>query len=158
MNRLFIYILFFSLFSCEKICTLTTSFCKDKVEKQEPIDFTQIDLFPLFKKCESKLSFEESKTCFESTLNKQISTKINNLTFSSENSISDTIYINFSISKKGKFKCENVKVTPELETLLPNLTFEIYQIIKELDSVSPAQKRGIPVKSTYTIPLLIETE
>ncbi len=159
MNKFLLCLCIYSLFSCEKICKVTTVFCKENTQQEpEKIDFTLIDVFPAFKECNSKLTYSESKTCFETTLHQKISDKIQDLQLSSENPIIDTLLIRFSISKKGKFTCKNIKLTPPLNTSFPYLTEDIQSIVENLTKVSPAQKRGIPVVSTYTIPLVIKTE
>lgn len=157
MNKLIVCLITLTLFSCEKICSITAAFCKDKTEKQEPIDFTQIDLFPRFENCNALLNHNESKTCFENTLHKKISERIQYLKLQSEFTIIDTILIHFSIGKEGNFRCKNVKISDSLAATLPNLSVEIQEIVHGLAKVIPAQKRGIPVTSTYTIPLVIKS-
>ncbi|MGY5352271.1 hypothetical protein ACXGQW_06880 [Wenyingzhuangia sp. IMCC45533] len=158
MNKLLVYLLTLSLFSCEKLCSVTSVLCKNKVEQTPPIDFTQIDLFPTFNDCKSKLSYEESNACFRTTLHKKLGEQIGTLKLTTENYVTDTLLINFSISKNGKFKCERIKINSELTAALPYLKDDIEDIVNNLGSISPAQKRGIPVTSMFTIPLVIETE
>lgn len=140
------------------MCSVTSVFCKDSTEKPEPINFTQIDEFPKFKDCNNTLNYEESKTCFETTLHKKITERVQNLRLRADQTLTDTITIYFSIDPKGHFNYSKVKASDSLQLALPNLTAEIQEIIHGLAPVSPAQKRGIPVKTTYNIPLVIRTE
>ncbi|NJB82126.1 hypothetical protein [Wenyingzhuangia aestuarii] len=158
MNKLIAILLALSLFSCQKICSVASVLCKGKVEKQEPIDFTQVDQFPQFKDCDAMLNFEESKACFQSTLHAKISERIQNLKFKTDSNLTDTVLIHFSITKEGQFVCNNIKANDSLILALPNLSAEIQEIILGLATVSPAQKRGIPVTSTYTLPLVVNTK
>lgn len=157
MNKLIVILLAFSLFSCEKICSVTSVLCASKNKTPEAIDFTQIDVFPQFKDCDSILNYNNSKTCFETSLHSKISERIQNLKLNTNETITDTILVNFSIQNTGSFICNKIKINDDLNYSLPNLTAEVQKIIHGLAPISPAQKRGIPVTSTYTIPLVIET-
>lgn len=147
-----------TLLSCKKICSVTTILCNDKVEEPAPVDFTQIDEFPKFEDCKEILNFEESKMCFETILHTKIAERVQNLRLKADQTITDTIILHFSIDNGGRFVCTKVKASDSIKIALPNLTVEIKEIIHGLAPVSPAQKRGIPVKSTYNIPLVIKTE
>ncbi|MGY5355401.1 hypothetical protein [Wenyingzhuangia sp. IMCC45467] len=158
MNKLIAILLALTLFSCEKICSVTSILCKGSTKKIEFIDFTQIDQFPQFKNCDEILSFEESKTCFEQTIHNQISDRIQQLKLITKENITDTLQIQFTIDKNGHFLCNKIIAKDSLNIKLPDLSLEIQKIIQTLPSINPAQKRGIPVASTYTIPLVINTK
>ncbi|ANW97324.1 hypothetical protein AXE80_13925 [Wenyingzhuangia fucanilytica] len=158
MNKLIAIILALTLFSCEKICSVTSALCKGESKKIEAIDFTQIDQFPQFKNCDALLNFEESKTCFEQSIHQEISSRVQHLKFISKENISDTLQINFTIDKNGVFLCNKIIAKDSLKIKIPNLSIEIQKIIQSLPAIHPAQKRGIPVTSTYTIPLVINTK
>lgn len=158
MKKWFLLLTMLALFSCQKICTVSTYFCKDKTEEKLPIDFTQVDEFPKFKTCETFLDYEKSKLCFETTLHQKIAQRVSNLHLKTEEQITDTITIHFGIDKEGYFSCSKINTNESLKLQLPNLSVEIQEIINGLASVEPAQKRGIPVTSTYHIPLVIKTE
>lgn len=157
MKKLFVFFVIISLFSCEKICLVTSAFCKDKIEKPETIDFSQVDAFPCFKNCDSLLNYTENKICFEKTLHQKINNRVQNLKLKSDETLTDTIYLNFSISKEGSFMFKKLETKNFLLYSLPNLNAEIQEIIHGLAPITPAQKRGIPVTTTYTIPLVIQT-
>ncbi|NIJ43948.1 hypothetical protein FHR24_000387 [Wenyingzhuangia heitensis] len=157
MNKLIAILLTLSLFSCQKICSVASILCKGNVEKQDPIDFTQVDQFPQFKDCEALLSFEENKICFEKTMYKKINQRVQNLHFKTDKNIIDTVFIHFSINQKGQFIFNRIKAKDSLLLVFPKLSINIQEIIHELPSIAPAQKRGIPITSTYTLPLVIQS-
>lgn len=159
MNKLIAIILALTLFSCDKICTVASMLCKGKTEKEkvEVIDFTQVDQFPQFKNCDEMLDFEESKICFEQAVHQNISNSIQKLKLISKQNISDTLHIQFTINKNGDFLCNKIVDQDSLDIKIPGLSSAIQKIIQSLPSIHPAQKRGIPVSSTYTIPLVIKT-
>lgn len=157
MNKLILITLTLALFSCKKICSVSSILCNGKVEKKEVIDFTQVDQYPQFIDCDTLLDYEESKTCFETTLHTKINNRVQNLKLNSDTTVTDTITIHFSIDKNGSFVYNKLKTSDSLLIILPNLEVEIQEIIHGFAKISPAQKRGIPVTTTYTIPLVIET-
>lgn len=158
MNKLIAILLALSLFSCEKICSVASVLCNGKNKKVEVIDFTQVDQFPQFKNCDAMLNFEESKACFEQTIHDEIGNRIQNLKLSTKENITDTLQIQFTIDKNGYFLCNRIIAKDSLNIKLPDLSSEIQKIIQTLPAINPAQKRGIPVTSTYTIPLVINTK
>lgn len=158
MNKLIAIILTLTLFSCEKICSVTSVLCNGKNKKVEVIDFTQVDQFPQFNNCDEMLTFEESKVCFEQAIHDKISNRIQNLKFSTKKNITDTLQIQFTIDKDGHFLCNKIVAKDSINIKLPDLSTEIQKIIQTLPAINPAQKRGIPVTSTYTIPLVINTK
>ena len=158
MNKLIVFILVSTLFSCEKICSVTSIFCKDKTPKTEIIDFSQVDQFPQFKDCDAMLNFKESKACFEASVHSKINERIQLLQLKTEQNITDTLQIQFTIDKTGSFSCNKISTSNSLQLLFPNLSTEIQEIISDLSPINPAQKRGIPVSSTYIFPLVINTK
>ncbi|MEN8804960.1 MAG: hypothetical protein ABF278_04985 [Wenyingzhuangia sp.] len=158
MNKLIAFFLTLILFSCEKIDTVTSELFGLQNKKDSVIDFTQIDRFPQFDNCNEMLDFEKGKNCFEQTIHHKISKGIQVLKLSTKENITDTIQIQFTIDKHGRFSCNSIETKAVLKTSLPKLSLEIQKMIQSLPTLQPAQKRGIPVSSTYTIPLLIKTE
>lgn len=129
---------------------------KEKKIEEVPLDFSVIDVYPQFKNCDV-LTFDESKFCFENTLHQHLEEQIQNLALTSQEMLRDTLKIKFSVDKKGKFKCNQVKMSDDMMYFFPNLLEDIQHLFLNLPIVEPAQKRAIPVISNFTIPLLIET-
>lgn len=158
MNKLIVTFLTLLLFSCEKICSVTSALCGDKSTTEEVIDFTQVDKFPRFSNCDEMLSHIEGKICFETSIHKIISTQIQHLKLISKDNITDTLQIQFTIDKQGQFLCNKILISDSLNIKFPRLSSEIQKIIMELPNIEPAHKRDIPVTSTYSIPLVINTK
>ncbi|MDO6800897.1 hypothetical protein Q4595_00415 [Wenyingzhuangia sp. 1_MG-2023] len=158
MKKLLILFIALSFFSCEKINSVTSAWFLEKTSNEDLIDFSQVDQFPQFKNCDALLNHQKGKICFENTLHQKINDRVQNLKLKSTYIISDTLLIHFTIDKEGCFKCNKIKVSDTLQLYFPDLTKKVQEIIHELDPVNPAQKRGIPVTSTYMIPILIQTK
>ena len=125
--------------------------------EQEVIDFSHLDKYPQFPNCEG-ISYEESKMCFEESAYTKINDQVQALQFSIKQNIIDTLKVEFTINEKGYFSTNKISISDSLEFYIPNLSTEIKEIILGLPAITPAQKRGIPVKSVHTIPLIIKTE
>ncbi|WP_033194528.1 hypothetical protein [Ochrovirga pacifica] len=146
------------LFSCEKINSVSAIFTSNTSLARDTINLTEIDQYPQFKECDALLDFEKSKTCFEKHMYQQINTGIQQLQLKTKTNFSDTLLVKFSINTHGAFLCKNIQLKDSTQILFPNLSKDIAQIIQTIPTVLPAQKRGIPVTSSYTIPILIQTK
>lgn len=154
MKNFWILLILCSLFSCDKINSYTASFLK----KKEPVDFSQVDRYPLFKNCDPLLSYQETKACFEQSFHEKVNQRIQNLKFKTELFYADTLLLKFSIDNTGHFKCIEVDISNRSKKNFPSLSSEIQRIIHGFEPVIPAQKRDIPVSTHYTIPVVIKTK
>lgn len=153
--KLFVTLLFlFLLFSCDRINSFTASFLKEK----ETVDLTSVDRYPLFKNCDPLLNFKEGKYCFEKSFNEKVNQQIQNLKLKSTLHHTDTLLIKFRIDTIGRFKCLQIKIDSVSKASFPGLETEIKKIISNLEQVTPAQKRNIPVTTQYTFPVIMQTK
>ena len=157
MYKLIVIVLSLLLFSCEKFYSVAAVIFNEKPMEQEVIDFSQLDQFPQFPNCET-ISYEESKACFEKSVYTKINNRVQSLQFTLKQNITDTLQVEFTIDKEGYFSANKINISDSLRFYIPSLSVEIREIILGLSPVVPAQKRGIPVKSVHTIPLIIKTE
>lgn len=157
MNRIFTLLVLLSLFSCKKVDAVLLRFFGEEKIMEEQIDYSSIDFYPLFDGCKA-ISFEESKVCFETILHAKLEERIQGLQLTTEESVTDTISVKLTVNKKGELGCNEVLMNEDLNYFFPYLSSDVIALIKDLPKVIPAQKRGIPVFSSYTIPLVIETQ
>ena len=157
MYKFIVVILSLCLFSCKKIDAVILTLFNKKPIEQEVVDFSQLDQFPQFSNCNA-VSYQESKACFEKSVYAKINERIQYLKFTTKQSIIDTLQVEFTIDKQGHFYPNKIEINDSLQSRIPSLSAEIQEIISGLSPVIPAQKRGIPVISVHTIPLIIKTE
>jgi hypothetical protein len=69
----------------------------------------------------------------------------------------DTIKVNFEVSREGKLSILQIKMDTLLQKDFPNLEAWLLQSIDSLKPVAPAYKRGIPVKTQFTLPVIVKT-
>ena len=157
MYKFIVVILSLCLFSCKKIDAVILTLFNKKPIEQEVVDFSQLDQFPQFSNCNA-VSYQESKACFEKSVYAKINERIQYLKFTTKQDITDTLQVEFTIDKEGYFYVNKISISDSLQFYIPNLSAEIQEIISGLSPIVPAQKRGIPVTSTYKIPLVIKTK
>jgi predicted ester cyclase len=158
MQQLKFLLLLFMATSCqffetEKIPSET--FYKEELKS---IDWKEVDQYPSFANCENITAKPEQKSCFENTLSAHL-----RQTFSKHNAIAvhdlnDTVNLSFSINNKGKLLVESIKITATLQAEFPLLNQWLMEGIDTLHPVAPAYKRGIPVATKFTLPIVIKTE
>lgn len=154
MKNFWMLLVLLTLLSCDRINSFTASF----FQKKEPVDFSQVDRYPLFKNCDPLLSYQETKDCFELRFHEKINQRIQNLKFKTELFYADTLLLKFSIDNTGHFKCLEVDISNRSKKNFPSLSSEIQRIIHGFEPVIPAQKRDIPVETRYKIPVVLETK
>ena len=125
-------------FETEKISSET--FLKEEIKS---INWKDVDQYPVFLNCESFTEKKQQKNCFENTLSSHLYQVIN-----SEN---------FLVDEKGKLAIASMKIDSLLKVQIPSLAANIIEGIKTLQPIAPAYKRGIPVKTTFKLPLVIKT-
>ena len=73
------------------------------------------------------------------------------------NDLSETLVLGFLVDEKGKIAITSMKIDSLLKVQIPLLATTIMEGIKTLQPIAPAYKRGIPVKTTFKLPLVIKT-
>lgn len=72
--------------------------------------------------------------------------------------LNDTIILSFSISEKAQISILEMQIDSLLQRAFPNLKDSLKYSIDALQLVAPAYKRGIPVKTQFTLPIVVTTE
>ena len=158
MRQLFLFILFISATSCQYFDTEKISAETFYDEEIKTIDLSEIDAYPTFQECESALEKEEKRRCFENELTARIAQSLSRESLKAIYSLQDTIWVNFSISETAKMKVLEVKVDSLIHLEFPDLQVTVAQKIDSIVLKAPAYKRGIPVKSSFNLPIIIRTE
>ena len=139
-------------FETEKISTET--FLK---EEKNSINWKDVDSYPVFKECEGILDKLETKSCFETTLINQLYHSINTGKFIVSSDLNEEVLIEFIVSEKGDLKIKSIEIDSLLQTKLPKLKNYIMTSIDSLQPIAPAYKRGIPVRTSFNLPISIKT-
>lgn len=152
---------FFIIIFCAFLL-LSCSYFENKYKKEEIqavdtiVDFNSIDSFPLFPACDSIPSEDKQKICSQIKLSEHIYASLNNHQFITENSINDTILVKIEVSKKGEVSLVNIQSSKFIQQEIPELDSLIVDGIKTLPILKPGIKRGIPVKTAFSLPIILK--
>ncbi|MBT4919077.1 MAG: hypothetical protein HON09_06375 [Flavobacteriaceae bacterium] len=154
-----IVLLILSLFfcSCENFETKKISsetFVKDEIKS---INWRDVDQYPIFKNCELVSNKEQQKSCFESTLSSYIYLSINVEETVVTTDLNETLTIDFMVDKKGKLMITSMIIDSLISAQIPLMEKNIKKAIDSIQPIAPAYKRGIPVKTSFQLPLEIKT-
>lgn len=153
-----ILLLIFIFSSCDRFLTpkkTSEEFLEDELKT---ITWDEVDTYPLFSNCDENDSKTEQKTCFETTLHKHILEFIQNEEFISNETIFDTLFIHFEITNTSQVNIIEIEGDSLTFATFPELQSQLIESIKTLERVAPALKRGVPVNTQFTVPLLVQTE
>ena len=157
MQRLFIAIIFIFLFtSCDFFSSKRISLKNELMVMDTIVDYSTIDVYPMFKNCENLDGKEKQEHCFGTELMEQLKGLIVLNKIKGPTATYDTIYIDISIAQDNKIRIARINSSDIVRDKIPNLDSVLTASINLLPAlVQPAIKRGIPVKSQYKLPILI---
>lgn len=139
-------------FETEKISSET--FLEEEIKA---INWKEVDQYPVFQNCENETEKEQQKPCFETTIINHLYQSIQSEKTTVLKDINETIIIDFMVNEKGELSISTMKIDSVLSNQLPLLENKIIQGIDSLQPIAPAYKRGIPVKTTFKLPIVIKT-
>jgi len=154
-NRVWIlYILIFTLYSCDNLIAKKEKQEDVLKEKWSTIDTTQVEEPPLFEKCKHD-SGEDLQNCFHITIRDHIVDYLSDRTITIKETINDTIWVPILITKNDKIVLEDFTVPRLIQTQIPDFKDILEESIQSLPKVEAAHTRGVPVNARYKLPLVI---
>ncbi|MCB0465194.1 MAG: hypothetical protein KDC78_05890 [Aequorivita sp.] len=154
---LFVFLLLLAT-SCQFFETKKVSSEDIYKEEIKTIDWKDVDRYPSFSNCENTLEKPEQKDCFINTINSQLYKSIRKEAMIATREVYDTVKVNFEVSSQGELSILEIKMDTVLQKEFPHLETWLLQSIDSLQPVAPAYKRGIPVKTQFTLPVIIKTD
>ena len=158
MAKRFLFIFLLALAtSCQFFDTEKVSSEEIYKEEMGTIDWKDVDRYPSFSNCENKLEKPEQKECFINTISSHLYQSISHENMVAVREVYDTVKVNFEVSSNGQLSILEIKMDTLLRREFPNLETWILLSIDSIQPVAPAYKRGIPVKTQFTLPVIIQT-
>ena len=154
ISYLFILLL---LASCEYFSPTTTTSNSNLQVLDTIVDYTKIDIYPIFYDCEDYSEDDNQKGCFEASLSKRLSEILHKNNLKVKEPVNDTTHINLFIDKDGKANVLDIRSPDSISKYLPTLDSVIRQSVAKLPTMKPAVKRGILVKSQYSLSIIVKT-
>lgn len=158
MKHVFLFVpLLFLATSCQFFETEKVS--SEEIFDQEikTIDWKEVDRYPSFSNCENALEKPEQKDCFINTISSHLYRSISHDNMVAVRDIYDTVHVKFEVDNNGQLSILQIKMDSLLQKDFPDLSEWIVQSIDSLRPVAPAYKRGIPVKTQFTLPVIVKT-
>jgi len=126
-------------------------------EELETINWSEVDRYPSFPGCDTIIEKPAQKACFINTVQTQLYETIDQGNLVATRKIYDTLNVNFEISNSGEISILQIKMDTVLQKEFPNLETWLLQSIDSLKLSAPAYKRGVPVKTRFVLPIIVET-
>ena len=143
--------------SCQYFGTERISSGKIYQEEIKTIDWNDVDSYPSFPNCKNKMDKPQQKECFISTISSHLHQSISHENMVAVREVYDTVKVNFEVASNGDISVLEIKMDTLLQKDFPNLETWILQSIDSLQPVAPAYKRGIPVKTQFRLPVIVQT-
>ena len=124
-------------------------------EELRTFNWNEVDEYPSFITCDSTLSKEDRKQCFQNTLVSSITETISASGIIVTESINDTLLMIFQVSENGDLELMSIESNDLIDTQIPHLDSLLANSISELPPIYPALKRGQQVRTEFKIPIVI---
>jgi hypothetical protein len=133
-------------------CNYVDSLFQKEVKR---IDFTNVDVYPVFKSCDSIETVAYKQSCFEKTVSEYIYTDLLLHEFVEPLELSDALIIHIKVDKDGTASFLELESSAKTQAANSELKQVIRTSIAGFPKLTPAKKRGVYVSSMYMIPLYI---
>ena len=121
----------------------------------DSIDWKKVDELPSISTCDSLQDKEARQNCFFDVLSATIQEKLNADTLAARNQSTDTIMVRVTVHPDS-----TVEFAPEVASDSIVNAMDIDSILRarleDFPKVKPAIKRGIPVKTQFTLPVVLQ--
>lgn len=116
-----------------------------------------MDTFPVFENCQNITEKEASKQCFINALSATVTEAILQRNLVAMQDLDDTLSVSFQVSDKGIIAVQHIEIDSLAALEFPKLKEWISQRIDSIKLLAPAYKRGVPVKTEFTLPIKLRT-
>lgn len=156
--RPFLVFIFLLATSCQFYETEKVSSHEIFSDEIKTITWNDVDRYPSFPNCENTLEKSAQQNCFIEIFSTHLHQVISQQNLIAGRKIQDTVTINFEVSSAGKLSIVEIGMDSLLQRDFPHLKTSILNSIDSLQPIAPAYKRGIPVKTKFTMPVIIQTD
>lgn len=154
---LFVFISFF-LSSCEELTTRKISSEEILIEETRDFNWHEVDNYPAFAECRNITRVEAAKACFGNKVSQYFYSRLEAKQPVVTEALDDTLYLYLKISEKGTPAIDSMEIDSLVLDQLPEIRTWLSQSVDSLPKIYPATKRGIPVKTTFRMPVVIKAE
>lgn len=158
MRKFLLLILFTILAGCNNFETKKITSEEVLELESKTLNWKEVDEYPAFENCKNITELNKARDCFEARVANSVYAYLARQEPIVTEVIDDTIYVHLEISRTGIPKIASIEVDTLVTNQIPELKLWLQQSIDSLPKIYPASKRGIPVNSLFTMPILIRAE
>ncbi|MEP2936138.1 MAG: hypothetical protein ABJM06_12980 [Gilvibacter sp.] len=138
----------------------TTKVDSEDLYKQEieTISWDEVDQYPLFLACDESATKAQQRICFQQQLSKAILENLASKQLQVYKPMLDTIHLDLNISDTGEIKITSMQVDSIVSARLPEIAQWLQEGIDNAPRIGPALKRGIPVNTSMTLPIILRSK
>lgn len=126
-------------------------------EELSQIDWNEVDQYPLFLNCDETRSKEEQRSCFQQTMGTHFRELLEEFQFHISQEIIDTIFVDLMVDQEGKLQILEMNSNAAVHKDIPEFEGVVVRSLRSLPELQPALKRGVPVKTKFRVPIIIDT-
>ncbi|QAA82619.1 hypothetical protein EI546_13220 [Aequorivita sp. H23M31] len=156
-ERIFLVFLMLLATSCQFFETEKVSSEAIYEDEMETINWKDVDRYPSFPVCENEIDKALQKNCFINTISSRLYQNISEKNIIAVREIYDTVKVKFEVGSSGRLSIMDIEMDSLLQKEFPDLESWILNSLDSLQPVAPAYKRGIPVKTQFTLPVIVQT-
>ena len=158
MLRHLTFFLFLLILSSCEIFSPQSSVSKSNLQVLDTvIDFTSVDVYPIFSDCENYAESDDQKECFENSITEKLAELLSANDLKVNKEVNDTTSIDILVDNAGKASLVNIISPKSIQEELPNFESVVRKSIDQLPTMKPALKRGMFVKSQYRLVIVVKT-
>lgn len=147
-----------NLWSCKDLETKKVSSDDLVQEELKALNMAEVEEYPTFESCENLTDQQERYNCFQNELQSNFQRQLSNKTMIVESEINDTVWLYLSISELGDLTIDDAKIPDTIASQLPQLEVWLKDSLDSLPKIIAAHKRGIPVKTSFKMPVIVKVE
>lgn len=121
------------------------------------INWEEVDQYPQFSSCPADAEKQQQIACFQKILASSILDAADTDTWKTTQALSDTVALRIQINEAGSLQLLHIIMDSVVSQQLPSLRSSLERAMSSVQSPSPAYKRGIPVTTEFTLPVVIHT-
>ena len=157
-NSLILLLILFLFNSCQYLEKQVPSE-KELLEKEmNAINWKEVDEFPSIADCDSVQDKGQKKQCFFEYLMQLIQQKLSVDTLSVLYPKLDTINVTVTVFPDSTMQFETEIIQDTLDSSAPKIDSIIKARLVDFPKVNPAIKRGIPVKTQFVLPVIVQMD
>ncbi|WP_370176330.1 hypothetical protein [Leeuwenhoekiella palythoae] len=127
-------------------------------EELKAINMSEVDEYPSFESCDTLEDQNARYQCFKTELALNFQRQLSNKMVIVESELNDTIWLYLSISEVGNLNIDRAEIPDTIALQLPELERWLKDSLDSLPQISAANKRGIPVKTAFKMPVVVKVD